>query len=250
MKTEGQLTYLSTSGSPLDYEGGGSGQSTRIDVYPDGGMWDNDTDFNWENNPGYLYTKKGIKNGEFTTFIRVHDDVGTDDEGKKHHSFAHKIGGRDEDNLRSLFEMVHPTKKHSDIHVNYNYAHFPYVPGEEPHASKINILFNPPILTEDKWIGVKTIHKVADDNKSTHWEMWVDKDPIDNNGKPKNGWKLAATYEDKGIKNFRKDDKTFNYPPLTWRCHKDVCRVDGYKKVDFVFISDREVDPKANPSIP
>src|SRR5205085_2216941 len=80
METEEQLTYLTTGGAPLDYHGGGNGFSTRIDVYPDGGMWDNNTNFNWENNHGYLYTKKGIKNGEFTTFIRVHDDVGTDNE--------------------------------------------------------------------------------------------------------------------------------------------------------------------------
>ena len=148
--------------------------------------------------------------------------------------------------------MVYPTKKHSDIRVNYNYAHFPYIPGKEPHASKINILFNPPILTEGKWVGVKTVNKVGDNNKPTLWEMWVDEDPIDSNGKPKNGWKLAATYEDKGVKNYHDDEhhEIVNYPPVTWRGHKEVCRVDGYKKVDFVFISDREIDPKATPQFP
>ena len=31
--------------------------------------------------------------------------------------------------------------------------------------------------------------------------MWVDEDPFDDDGKPKNGWKKAATYEDKGVEN-------------------------------------------------
>ncbi len=31
-------------------------------------MWSNHTKFNWENNPGYLYTEKGIRNWEFIHF--------------------------------------------------------------------------------------------------------------------------------------------------------------------------------------
>src|SRR5690348_16001603 len=53
METDGQLTYLTTGGHKLDYHGGGHGISTRIDVYPDGGMWNNNTHFSWEHNNGY-----------------------------------------------------------------------------------------------------------------------------------------------------------------------------------------------------
>ena len=42
-KKEGQLTYFNTKGWPIHYHGGGKGRSTRIDVYPDGGMWNDDT---------------------------------------------------------------------------------------------------------------------------------------------------------------------------------------------------------------
>jgi hypothetical protein len=255
---EGRLTYFNTDGYPITYHSDGKkGRSTRVDVYPDGGMWSNRTKFNWEHNPGYLYTTKGIKNGEFTTFIRVHDDLGEDDDDYDHYAYAHKIGGRDEDDLRSLVEMVFPTKKNSDIRVNYDYYHFPYVRGEPSHSSKINILFNPSELEEDIWVGVKTIHKVVSDNKSTHWEMWIDEDPFDDNGNPKNGWKKAATYEDIGVTNYKYKDKDDDnkekilkwWPPVTWRCHKDVCRVDGYGNVDFALFSDREIDPNAQSSI-
>jgi hypothetical protein len=253
-KTEGNLTYFNTEGHGLNFHSGGEGRSTRIDVYPDGGIWDDKTKFNWKNNPGYLYTEKGIKNGEFTTFIRVHGDLGEDDDEYDHYAYAHKLGGRDEDKWRSLVEMVFPTKKNSDIRINYDYFHFPYIRGESPHSSDINLLFNPKKIEEDKWIGVKTIRKVSSDNKSTHFEMCVDEDPFDNSGKPKNGWKKAATYEDVGVKNYKykdndEEEEIANWPPLTWRCQKDVCRVDGYENVDFALFSDREIDPDAKSSI-
>jgi hypothetical protein len=83
---------------------------------PDGGKWSNKTTYDWQNNPGYLYSNNSIDSGEFTTYIRVHGDL------HKHQAYAHKIGGRDEDPIRSLIEMVYPTASHSNITVNYNYA--------------------------------------------------------------------------------------------------------------------------------
>lgn len=32
---------------------------------------------------------------------------------------------------------------------------------------------------------------------------------------------------------------------MTWACHKDLVRVDGFKSVDFALFSDREIDPNA-----
>lgn len=224
-KKEGKLTYFNTEGSPINYHSGNkSGRSTRIDTYPAGGMWKNKTEYSWKDNPGYLYTDKGIKNGEYTTFIRVHDDLGT------HQAYAHKIGGRDEDALRSLVEMVYPTEGgHSDVTINYNYAHFPYVKAKPKILKKVK-----PLGEDAGWIGVKTIHIVGKD--STHWEMWVDEDPFDKDGNIQNNWEKVAEYKDEGCDGY---DNT----PLTWACHKDVCRVDGFGNVDFALFSDREIDP-------
>jgi hypothetical protein len=38
--------------------------------------------------------------------------------------------------------------------------------------------------------------------------MWVDTDPFNNGGEPKNNWKLAATYFDYGVPGYN------NIPPL------------------------------------
>jgi hypothetical protein len=219
------LKYFNTTGNPITYASGSQpGRSVRLDVYPDGGKWANRTSHSWQKNPGYLYTDKGIGSGEFTVFIRVHGELGS------HQAYACKIGGRDEDDIRSLIEMVYPTANHSDIQVNYNYAHFPYV-----HAKpKLRIPNPPPLADNGKWIGVKTIHDIASDRKSSHWEMWIDTNPFDSNGKPANNWVVAATYEDNGVPGY-------NNIPLTWKCHKDVCRVDGFQSVDFTLVSDREI---------
>jgi hypothetical protein len=227
---QGTLTYFNTKGAPIKYNSGNKpGRSTRIDTYPDDGMWDDKTDYCWKDNPGYLYTKKGIKNGEYTTFIRVHGDLGT------HQAYAHKICGRDQDALRSLIEFVYPTALKSSPTVNYNYAHFPYV------SAKPKIFKNPDKLKEDQWVGVKTIHIVADDKKSSYWEMWVDSDPFTNGGEINNNWVKVAEYKDEGCKEY-------DHVPLTWACQKDVCRVDGFANVNFALFSDREIDPHSKPN--
>jgi hypothetical protein len=103
------------------------GRSVRPHIYPDGGKWNNKTSFSWQSNPGYLYTPNSIGSGEFTTFIRVHGDLGS------HQAYAHKIGGRDEDPIRSLIEMCYPTSTDNYIQINYNYSHFSYVRSLKRH---------------------------------------------------------------------------------------------------------------------
>ncbi len=104
-------------------------------------------------NPGHLYTKE-IGLGEFTVFTYVHGDLGS------HQSYACKIGGNYEDDIRSLIEMVYPTATYS-VQVNYNYAHFPYM-----HAKPTLVLSLVPSLADSgKWIGVKIIHKITPDRK-------------------------------------------------------------------------------------
>ena len=222
---ENGLTYFNTTGSLITYASGMKpGRSVRLDVYPDGGKWQANTNFSWESNPGYLYTPNSIGSGEFTTYIRVHGDLGS------HQAYAHKIGGRDEDPIRSLIEMCYPTSTDNYIQINYNYAHFPYV------RKRPTVLFNPPMLADNgKWVALKTIHRIATNKTFSNWEMWVDIDAINDIGEPNNNWTLAATYTDRGTPEY-------NNIPVTWQCHKDLCRVDGFASVDFTLISDRALD--------
>lgn len=222
-KKEGKLNYFNTEGSPINYHSGAqSGRSTRIDTYAGKGMWDNDTEYYYKDNPGYLYNKKGTLNSEFTTYIRVHGSLGT------HQAYAHKIGGRDEDALRSLAEMVYPTEGKDQVAFNYNYAHFPYV-----HVKAKTLQDLDAFGDEYGWLALKTIHIVKDDY--THWEMWADTDPIGKDGSINNNWEKIAEYKDEGCDEY-------DNIPVQWRAHKQVCRVDGFESVDFALFSDREID--------
>lgn len=228
------LKYWNTRGEVVTYASGGpSGRSQRLDCYPDGGIWNNKTSYSWKSNPGYLYTEKGIRNSEFTTFVRGRQDLGSN----IHHSWAHKLAGRDEDDIRSVIEMVRPTVTHTDVQVNYNYAHFPYV---NVKPTKVSASW-PPVAQQDHWYGFKTIRKVSADRKSSVIEGWFDDDPFDaTTGKPKNNWYLGATYADHGVSDY-------NNIAATWKCQKDLIRVDGWDSCDFCFFSDREIDPTAVP---
>lgn len=243
-KQEGSLVFYNTTGSKITYNSGSPpGRTTRIDVYPAKGLYQNNTQYAWNNLPNnatlpYLFKPPPdtILNEEFTTFIRVHGDLGT------HQAYSHKLGGRNDDSIRSLIEMVYPTATHSTIQVNYNYAHFPYV------NAKPN-LFGSPLKIADngKWIGVKTIHWVNPDGKSSHWEMWYNLEPFDSTGKPQHDWQLGATFEDHGTISYAVNGVPV---PLIWAQEKSVCRVDGFQNVDFCLFSDREIDPTAQPSTP
>jgi hypothetical protein len=125
--------------------------------------------------------------------------------------------------------MVYPTASHDNIQLNYNYAHFPYV-----NITPTRTIQNPPPLSDDgRWIGLKTVHKIAADKSYSDWEMWIDNTPFTTTGVA-NSWVLAASYHDVGTPGY-------NHIPLTWQCQKDVCRVDGFESVDFTLISDRSI---------
>jgi len=165
------LVYFNTTGSPIPLM---VANGTTTTYY-------------WQNNPGFLYSPHSIGSGEFTTFIRVHGDL------HKHQAYAHKIGGRDEDEIRSLIEMAYPTASHDNIQMNYNYAQFPYV-----HVVPTYKIPNPPPLCDDgRWIGLKTVHQIAADKSYSDWEMWIDNTPFTATGVA-NNWVLAATYHDIG----------------------------------------------------
>jgi hypothetical protein len=223
-KTEAGVTFFQTPGNPVTYKSSGDGNTLRIGSYAGGGKGQKQT-HNWDQNPDFLYNDKGIKNSEVTVYVRGDGDLG------KHKSCAFKIHGAPPDATRSLFETVFPISKSDKVRANWNYAHFPYVA-----VSGIKQYFNA-YWIENKWVGLKHVHVVADDKKSAHNQLYADLDPFDTNGKPKNNFKLMAEWTDNGCKEY-------NNIPNTWRAQVNKIRLDGYRIFDFTLFSDREVDTK------
>jgi len=227
----GDLYYLNTAGWPITYNSGSKpGRSVRINVYASGEIGANKTKYKWSDNPGYLYKQDDIKNQEFTGYFRPHGSLRT------HQSLAAKIGGREEDDIRSLAEMVYPTETHGEVQFNWNYAHFPYI------NAKVKIIKQVPLFTDNKWVGIKVI-RFPISKDLVHWEMWADLNAIDVNNQLTNTWELIAIFEDKGCKEYKNK-------ACSWGQYRGVWRIDGWKSVDFMLISDRDVDPAGWVDVP
>jgi hypothetical protein len=113
LKTEGNLSFYNSTGQVQHYASGNpDSRSVRADVYPSGGIWNNNTNYSYKNNPGYLYQRNNFHNKEMTMYARPHGQL------KTHEAFAFKMQGRDEDDIRSCIEMVYPTASHADVEVN------------------------------------------------------------------------------------------------------------------------------------
>lgn len=113
LKTEGNISFYNSTGHVQTYKSGNEdSRSVRCDIYPSGGMWDNNTNYSYKNNPGYLYQRNHFHNKEMTVYVRPHGQLHT------HESFAFKMQGRDQDEIRSCIEMVYPTASHGDVEVN------------------------------------------------------------------------------------------------------------------------------------
>jgi hypothetical protein len=222
---ENGVTFFNSVGAVQNYASGSpSSRSCRFDNYPGGGQGSS-AKYAWNSKPtpDFLYNAQGIRNREMTIYIRPHGQL------KTHESFSFKVGGRDNDDVRSAIEIVYPTATHSTVVVNYNFAHFPYVA-----EKNVKQIFTGDKLTDGKWVAVKAVTKVSDDKKTQYLAIYADLDPWKADGTPSNNFKLKAECVTHGCKEY-------DNVVCSWKCQKDVVRVDGFKNVDYALYSDREI---------
>lgn len=227
--TEGKIKFVRNNGAPQSYASGAPpGKSCRFHISA-GKTMSEVGSHSWKDKPTPQYVTKTdtcFYSSEMTVIARVGKALGT------HQSFAFKLQSRPDkpdDTLRSTIEFCMPNDQKKDPYINYNYAHAGY--------SKVTGLKQydvPGKITVGQWIGVKNVFIIADDRKSSWMGLYVNTDPIDDNGNPKNdGWKLKSEYTATGIKEYD------NIPPV-WGgdCY---LRVDGYEHVDLYRFSQVEI---------
>ena len=221
--TEEGITFFNSAGAVQNYAcGSPSSRSCRFDVYP-GGTGSAKYAWNSKPTPDFLMNAQGIRNREMTMYLRPHGQL------KTHESCAFKIGGRDNDEVRSAIEIVYPTATHSTVVVNYNFAHFPYVA-----EKNIKQIFTGDKLTDGKWVAIKCVTKVSDDKKTQYLAIYADLTPWKSDGTPNNQFKLKAECVTRGVSEY-------DNIVCSWKCQKDVLRVDGFRNVDYALYSDREI---------
>jgi len=227
----GTPTYYNTTCSNINYASGSpSGKTLRIGVYPDGGK--NQTQLHtWKERPDFIYDATGIRNHEWTIYVRPRSSLSS----SIHHACAAKVCGGKQDAGRSLIETVYPISASDKVRANYNYEHFPYVA-----VNNVVQNFEGDWFQQDLWVGLKHVHKVDDGKTQSINELWVDTTPFKSDGTPTNNWRMKASWVDKGTSGY-------NNIPCTWKCQVDKWRFDGFGSIDYTWLSDREIDPKASP---
>jgi len=258
LKAENGFKYYTANATYTEYGSKSpAGKTLRLGIYAVPGSKGQKQKHTWKEKPDFLYDPKGIRNHEFTAFIRLHGDLNkgiTDEKKKIHRSLAFKICGANKDEGRSVLETCYPVDKSDSVRANYDYEHFPYVHVRKTDAGGgIKQFFDGDYCQENKWMGLKHIH-ITDGKTQSLNRLYVDTDPFDENGKPRNNWKLKAEYVDKGSIEKAKNpdtDKMEGYDgiPCTWASQVDKIRIDGWDEVDFTLISNREIDKNASPSV-
>jgi hypothetical protein len=71
LRSEGNLSFYNSVGAKQSYASGNpDSRSVRLDTYPSGGIWNNNTNYSYKSNPGYLYQRNHFHNKEMTVYAR------------------------------------------------------------------------------------------------------------------------------------------------------------------------------------
>jgi hypothetical protein len=227
--TDAGVSYWSTAGHRVTYASGSpAGKTVRLHFRPGGGK----QSFTWRDGAlenGFLGSPADLLNFEATVFVRVHEDNGT------HHSMSWKLRGGEHTKPetarascvgldvpfggvapQAFRELDHPTYDHVALRPHFDYQ-----------------------LQEGHWLGVKVVSYLVDGG--TRNLLFLDTDPFDASGTPRNGFRLFTEWNDRDGESTGLYDRA-----ATWAGWETTFRVDGWRRVDFAYPSAREIVPPAS----
>jgi hypothetical protein len=233
-------TYVYETNRPFRYRNGQEGLSHSLSIFPC--MSHTDTfkkRQSWKDKPipNFIYNDKGIRNRELTFYLKVGKPV--NETALKR--VAVRLGGAWNTGnaaLRSYLEIGYPTQDYPDT-----YFCVAYTAGRNVLVRTVNQYFAGDRIVPDRWIGLKIVSQVADNNSHIWYGVYVDLSPFasaeDSDGKhnnvPLNNWRLKSDLIFTGVPEYA------NIVP-TWKCEVDSIIVEGYESAMFRGVSDREVD--------
>jgi hypothetical protein len=227
-RSQGAWRYWNVTAHDLDYASGGSGKTSRLHIHANGGR----QLYTWKNQSGFLSAPTDIRNQEFTAFIRVH---GISD--AKRAMITLKIrGGAHSAKNPELASCTMMTLQAASTGAVARFAK------ELTHPIYDYVKLKPKFdtaLIEGRWFGVKLIsYNATAQPAQVINRLYLDEDPFDGAGHPRNRWKLFTEYID--VEGAR----TGNYNKLVdWGGWQTTLRSDGVESLDFTKISLREIQP-------
>ncbi|HEY7569769.1 MAG TPA: hypothetical protein VH796_00245 [Nitrososphaeraceae archaeon] len=238
-QTEGNLAFWRVLGKDVHYSDQSIGKTIRVNINAGGGLNGNQKN-TWEDNPKYIWTNKDSKNAEFTYYIRCSGKISGHGIAANHVTCSSKFRGGihtgQHNPQASCCELVlRVGEGNSSLNYNFEYNHPDYVnDGEGTNKLQANN------DTEvGKWFGRKTIVWTNSDGKSVTARDYMDLDPYNANGKPKNNWKPLQEKVFRTISRGTEDGTKYNVPPLWGGMF--TSRVDGFQTVDYAIVSLREI---------
>jgi hypothetical protein len=238
-KTEGNLTFWRVSGKDVHYSDQSIGKTVRVNINAGGGL-DGRQQNTWEDNPKYIWTNNDSKNAEFTYYIRCSGKISGQGIAANHVTCSSKFRGGahtgKNDPRASCCELVlRVGEGNASLNYNFEYNHPDYV-NDGDGTKKLQANNDTEV---GKWFGRKTIVWTNSDVKSVTARDYIDLDPFNANGMPKNNWKPLQEKVFRRISRETDDGTKYNIPPLWGGMF--TSRVDGFKTVDYAIMSLREI---------
>jgi hypothetical protein len=226
---EGPLAFWSVAAHELSYSSGGEGMTVRLHIH----SGPEPQQFTWRTQRGYLATPRDLRNQEVTAYLRVR---GVTDPRRATVSLKVRGGAhtaRDPD-LASCVMMTFQAATTTAVarfgkelaHPEYDYV---------PLAPRF-----PAALTDGRWVALKLTSTAAPgDPTRVVNRLFVDDDPWDAAGHPRNRWRLFSEYTDTaGLSTGR-----YYTTLVDWGGWQTTIRTDGIATLDFAIVSAREVVP-------
>ena len=233
------LAFWRVSGKDVHYSDQSIGKTVRVNINAGGGL-DGHQQNTWKDNPKYIWTNKDSKNAEFTYYIRCSGKISGHGIAANHVTCSSKFRGGvhtgKNDPHASCCELVlRVGEGNASLNYNFEYNHPDYV-NDGDGTKKLQANNDTEV---SKWFGRKTIVWTNSDGKSVTARDYIDLDPFDTNGKPKNNWKPLHEKVFRTISRETEDGTTYNVPPLWGGMF--TSRVDGFQTVDYAIFSLREI---------
>lgn len=225
---EGAVRYWNMPSYPLSYAGGGTGWTSRLNMFASGGQ----QLYTWRTQPGYLSSPADVRNQELTVYLRIHQIL-----DPAHLSVSLKIRGGQHTSgngdLASCTMMTFEPASRATTRFGKELTHpdYDYVRLTPAFAAE---------LVEDQWFGLKLLsYTVPSDPRKVVNRLYLDIDPFDfATGTPKNHWRLFSEYVDEA------GNSTGSYSTLAdWGGWQTTVRVDGVHDVDFALLGVHEITP-------
>lgn len=226
-KREGNISFWTAPTYDFQYASGGRGKTARVHIRAN----EVAQRYTWRDAPEYLTDPLDLGSQEFTAYVRVR---GIHDPERA--AISLKIRGGEHTQRApahaSCTMMTFASRRATAVsrfgkeldHPNYDYVTLPLRFDTE--------------LREGQWLGLKLVSVQSRDGRRVTNRLYVDERPFDNDGSPRNDFRLLSEYID------QHGESTGRYHTVVnWAGSASTLRVDGVDALDVAILSVRAVEP-------